>query len=167
MAMDWESWWTLEHLVVERIGNGTGPLDADLDACRRAVERTRSWSPGDGLLTDRVHRAFDAGGGDARRDGGGDVLAAIRASVPADLLDAIPAAAGPPAPAMRAHRRFLTAHAFANWTPYLALDLRAWMRSVDAAHALVSRGWSFGQVDLILRHLADPARLAAAWSVEA
>ena len=63
----------------------------------------------------------------------------------------------------RVLRRFLASHAFANWTAHLGRGLRAWWRSVDAAHTLARR-YGVRHADLVLRHLADPNELAAYWS---
>jgi hypothetical protein len=67
----------------------------------------------------------------------------------------------------RVRRRLVAAHAFANWTAYLAEDIRAWTASLDAVHALVTAGWAPGDIDLILRHLADPKALARGLEVQA
>jgi hypothetical protein len=63
--------------------------------------------------------------------------------------------------AARAHVAFLAAHAFANWAAHLGDDLRTWWRSIEAAHVLISGGLSVRDVDLLLRHLADPHALAS------
>ena len=61
-------------------------------------------------------------------------------------------------------RHFLAARAFANWTAHLGRGLRAWLRSIEAAYALVQSGHGIRQADLLLRHLADPRALADRWS---
>jgi hypothetical protein len=60
--------------------------------------------------------------------------------------------------------RVLAAHAFANWTAHMGRGLRTWLRSLEAVHASIASGFDVAQVDLLLRHLADPAELARAWS---
>jgi len=60
-------------------------------------------------------------------------------------------------------RRFLAAHAFANWTAHLGPGLRTWWRSLDAAHTLARR-YGVRHADLLLRHVGDPNELAAYWS---
>jgi hypothetical protein len=61
-------------------------------------------------------------------------------------------------------RSFLAAHAFANWTAHLGEGLRTWLRAIEAAFALLELGYGVRDADLLLRHLADPYRLARVWS---
>ena len=63
---------------------------------------------------------------------------------------------------MRVH--FIAAHAFASWTAHLGEGLRTWLRSVEAAFALVELGLGVRTADLLLRHLCDPHALARTWS---
>jgi hypothetical protein len=89
------------------------------------------------------------------------------------VLDAIPPElraesgrlkADGPRPPANVVSNFLAAHAFANWTAHLGEDLLTWQRSIEAAFALVELGGGVRQADLLLRHLADPHRLARVWS---
>jgi Fe-S-cluster containining protein len=161
MATDWKSWWDLERRAVDLIGTGAGPLDEDLARLRQAVEHVRAWSPGTRSLRETIAGAFDR---DARSESRLDAraaLAAVRRAIPAALRASAPARPEPPRP-MRATalRRFVAAHAFANWMAYLAMDLRIWMASIDAAYLLARHGFPAGEVDLLIRHLADPRELA-------
>lgn len=63
-----------------------------------------------------------------------------------------------------AEKRFLAAHAFANWTAHLGTGLRAWFRSIEAAYALLEAGFAPGDADLLLRHLAETSILTEAWN---
>jgi hypothetical protein len=42
--------------------------------------------------------------------------------------------------------------------------LRAWVRSIEAPLALLDAGFSPGDADLLLRHLADPVALTQTWN---
>ena len=61
-------------------------------------------------------------------------------------------------------RRLLAAHAFANWTAHLGRGLRTWLRSVEAPFVLLMSDLDVRQVDLQLRHLAEPKELAKVWN---
>jgi hypothetical protein len=62
------------------------------------------------------------------------------------------------------HLRFLACHAFASWTAHLGSGLRTWLRSLETVVFLLENGWTIREIDLWLRHYADPRRLAASWS---
>jgi hypothetical protein len=170
VLMDWEAWWAWEARSVALISSAASTREA-LDALAIAVEQTRTWIPGDGSLLTRVNAVFAAiisssaprshtsGVVSARRNLSDDVIAAV----PADLRATVPAFAGP-APPSGVARRFLLAHAFANWTGYLGQGLRTWLRSLEAADVLLQSGAGVRTADLLLRHLADPFALADAWS---
>jgi hypothetical protein len=161
MAMDWESWWDLERRAVDLLGNGRGTLDRDLARLRSAVDRIRQWSPGDRALADTIADAFGRDTATEPRFDGDAALAAVLGAIPDALRVSAPARPESDRPmATSTLRRFLAAHAFANWMAYLALDLRVWMASIEAAFLLASDGWQPGDVDLLLRHLADPHELA-------
>jgi len=66
--------------------------------------------------------------------------------------------------AFDAEKRFLAAHAFANWTAHLGTGLRSWFRSIEAAYALLETGFAVGDADLLLRHLAETSMLTEAWN---
>ena len=59
---------------------------------------------------------------------------------------------------------FLAAHVFANWTAHLGEGLRTWLRSIETVLFLLEVGWTMPEVDLWLRHYADPRLLARVWS---
>jgi hypothetical protein len=162
MLMDWESWWECERLAVELLG--AEDHDSAATALARlhlAVTEVTAWSPTDGPLIDRVRDAFARAPARARN-------AAPRPS--AQLIDAvyraIPAGIRPTRFAHaatssdRATRRFLVAHAFANWTAHLGQGLEPWLRSIEAAAALLDAGAGVRHADLLLRHLLDPRTLA-------
>jgi hypothetical protein len=166
MLMDWDAWWLFEAEAVALLAAADDSSRA-LTALRRVVEDVRGWRPADGPLTDRISAAFAA------------VVTA--ASPPAfadearlrEVIDAVPGDLRPhppqfrfdtPRPPENVIRNFLAAHAFANWTAHLGEGLRTWLRSIEAAFALVELGCGVRQADLLLRHLADPHRLARVWS---
>jgi hypothetical protein len=166
--MDWEAWWTWEACAVRLIAGAEDPTRA-LAALRLVVEDVRTWRPGEGALGDRIQRSFDR--------------VSLEAAVPTpavahdgrlrEVLEAIPPELRPePSPFHASTRRapahivrnFLAAHAFANWTAHLGEGLRTWLRAIEAAFALLELGYGVRDADLLLRHLADPYRLARVWS---
>jgi hypothetical protein len=167
MLLDWQAWWEWERLSVAAIAAARSPTAA-LGRLHAAVERVRPWTPAEGPLAARVRLAFAA---DAAPAAAGWTMAERDARV-REVLDGIPAPWRPaaavehPASPLRAAavQRFLAAHAFANWTAYFGRGLRTWLRSVEAAYALISAGAGPARADLLLRHLADPAALARVWS---
>jgi Fe-S-cluster containining protein len=134
--MDWESWWAFEASSVDLLANTGGSADQAMARLRVAVEETRSWAPSDGPLIARVHDAFALATEGAAGEPVRDTLV----------------------------RRFLAAHAFANWTMHLGKGLRTWLRSIEAAHELLTSGVDVREADLRLRHLADPTQLASAYA---
>jgi Fe-S-cluster containining protein len=169
VLMDWDSWWDFERCAVEFLGNSGDTATATLARLARIVDHVREWQPGNGTLDDRIQSAF-AGDqaiiSDPRAIDSADARAAeVIAAIPSELNApdvARPNESG--SPRVRAVHRFLAAHAFANWTAHLGLGLRTWLRSIDAADALLRTGRTFRETDLILRHLADPKILAERWS---
>jgi Fe-S-cluster containining protein len=164
MLMDWQSWWALEARAVDLLANGEGPAGQALGRLAAIVDRLQSWRPDQGPLMDGITEAFQSDAafeGDRMPDATRDArLAAVFASIPADLRPAVnpkPYAA-PPEDAVL--RRFLASHAFANWIAHLGDGLHVWIKSIEAAFALVTSGWSIRESDLLLRHLADPNALA-------
>jgi hypothetical protein len=143
--MDWESWWTFEASSVDVLAHSGGSAGEAVARLRVAVEHTRAWAPPDGPLLARVGAAFAHAG-------------ATTWASPwmAERADG--------APADGVARRFLASHAFANWTIHLGKGLRTWLRSIEAAHALLASGVSVREADLRLRHLADPTQLASAYA---
>jgi Fe-S-cluster containining protein len=170
MFMDWDAWWEWEALGIREIARSESVDDA-LAILRAAVEDTRTWSPGDGALIDRVRDAFDS----ARRRplhrqarSVASVLDAAMAAVPAALRPdpLLPGAAGNAQTSMHVRRNFVLAHAFANWTAHLGEGLRSWLASVEASDVLcVDAGLGPARTDLLLRHLAHAEHLADAWSL--
>jgi hypothetical protein len=163
MLMEWDSWWAWERLSVDAIARESAAADA-LARLRAAVEHARTWRPADGPLIERVREAFDRPVLTTRVERN---IAIVRD----EILAAIPAehrpanANGAAAPMSEsAARRYLAAHAFASWTAHLGQGLRTWQRSIEAAHVLVTSGFSVGDADLWLRHLANPDALADVWS---
>jgi hypothetical protein len=134
--MDWDSWWAFEASSVDLLANSGGSADQAMARLRVAVEHARLWAPADGPLAERVREAF------AKATDGADSEPARDSLV----------------------RRFLTAHAFANWTTHLGKGLRTWLRSIEAAHELLRSGVDVREADLRLRHLADPNELARDYS---
>ena len=164
--MDWPAWLVWEEVSVDLIANSSAGADTVLAQLRLAVEEVRRWRPGTPSLIDVIRRAFE----DARQERVSAVLDTSR--LVADVLAAVPEELRPqiPVPNDRGHesedvkRRFLAAHAFANWTAHLGLGLRSWLRSVEAAHALLVTGYGPGGADLLLRHLSDIEEMARIWS---
>jgi Fe-S-cluster containining protein len=164
MAMDWESWWEWERFGSEMLAREAAGPDETLARLRGAVEHLRTWTPGGGPLIDVVRRAFASASPIASPVDVDARVEEVRRAIPDGLRPPSHREAMPDPPAPRVHRHFLAAHAFANWTAHLGLGLRTWLRSIEAAHALLTRGHRVGEADLWLRHLADPNALAQTWS---
>ena len=157
MLMDWESWWTLEALAVDLLGNSAYDADAALAALGDAVDRIEDWRPDEGSLTHRVRASLTSARPVARVPG--VTVDEVFAAIPEEVRSATPLPSHT-AVSDRVRKRFLAAHAFANWAIHLGPGLRAWYRSIEAAHCLIAAGFDVSQADLLLRHLAEPARLA-------
>ena len=152
VLMDWESWWEFERLSVHALLTAGDSAGSALAIVRGAEKTLAAWSPGDGALTDAVRRAFDS--------------TVIAGSIPAQQLvaeafESVPAPyqgrarwTSTVATSDRGGRRFLAAHAFANWAVHSETGLRAWIRSVESAHAFITLGAGVRHADLVLRHLA-------------
>jgi hypothetical protein len=171
MLMNWEAWWAWEARSVALIG--TAPTtEGALDRLALAVERTRTWTPGDGPLVDRVTAVFNGLGSAPRAlSPGRNARVQMERQRELEVLDAVPDDLRPPRsilaeppPRLTARRNFLLAHAFANWAGYLGQGLRTWLRSLEAVEALLAGGAGVRTADLLLRHLADPFVLADRWS---
>ena len=165
MLMDWSSWWTFERRAVALFDRRDELTATTLARLASIVEQVRSWAPADESLPARIDRAFLDGAVTRGADGANmadERLSDVLAAIPADLRP--PTVERPGRPADAVIRRFVAAHAFANWTAHLGQGLRSWLRSIEAAHALVSSGLGVRQTDLLLRHLADPRALATAFS---
>jgi hypothetical protein len=177
MLMDWESWSLWERLSVAHLVRGAASASAALADLHAVVEAARTWSPSQGPLAAHLASAYAAGAvreppqrGSPDRHARDDDrrLAEVLSAIPPDVRErfATPrlASSARAVTSDTVRRRFLAAHAFANWTAQLGLGLRTWLRSVETADALVSLGLGIDGADLLLRHLADPAALARTWS---
>jgi hypothetical protein len=163
MLMDWDSWWEWERLSVAAIATAPSPAQA-VARLHAAVEHARTWTPDEGPLTARVRDAFARPVATPPAERAAVRVGEVLATVPGHEHPPtpVPSAGGPLSP--DATRRFLAAHAFANWTAHLGPGLRTWRRSIETAHAFVIGGWTAGDADLWLRHLTDPTALAEVWS---
>lgn len=164
MLMDWNAWWQWERESIALIDAASSSHEA-LARLHDAVEHVRTWRPSDGALGDRVTTAFArarlvAPRSDAPADADA-LVAAVVDAIPAELRDTRSMALRAVAVEADTRRRFLAAHAFANWTAHLGQGLRTWLRSLEAADVLLRRGLAVRDVDLWIRHLADPNVLAA------
>lgn len=165
LLMDWESWWEWERLAVARLTDRRLSIDDALDGLHAAVEYARTWSPGSGPLIEYVRRGFAVASSPRarhRRASTDSRVSEVTNAVPAafrlDLNDVVPR------PSDAVVGRFLAAHAFASWTAHLGHGLRVWLRSIEAAMALLESGAGVRHTDLLLRHLAETAALTSAWN---
>jgi hypothetical protein len=160
ILMSWDAWWEWERLAVERIGSVREPITEVLASLRAAVEHVERWTPSEGDLLARVRRAFSGSVSAAvqRPPAAADLVAAVMAAIPEDLRPAeIPSGSSPSAVPLR---RLVAAHAFASWTAHLGQGLRSWLRPIESVVALADAGCGAREIDLLLRHLADPQMLA-------
>ena len=175
VLMDWDAWWQFEARAVEWIANDAADPVPALAGLHTVVEDLRRWRPGAESLMSHVDRAFDRTtlefrAGRLNPDGAIEypnapgLVREVIDAIPSDLHDAVTAPAGRRLVTGPRAARFLAAHAFANWTAHLGGGLRTWLRSLEAADALLEAGFDVGQADLVLRHLADPGDLAKRWS---
>ncbi|HXT69267.1 MAG TPA: hypothetical protein VN700_05910 [Vicinamibacterales bacterium] len=151
VLMDWESWWEFERLSVRTLLTAGDSAAGALAWVRGAAAAVRRWSPGQGNLIDAVRSAFGA--------------APMPSVVPAEALIAESTGAVPIEYRDRARwvetmptddrtaRRFLAAHAFANWAIHSEQGLSGWLRSVEQAFAFIEAGAGVRHADLVLRHL--------------
>ena len=150
VLMDWDSWWEWERLSVE-LWNLSEPPRQILDRLSIAVEAIRTWRPGQGELIDRVHEAHES------------ARTLHHAPSPPAPAPSHPA----PAPSHLAPRTahlFLACHSFASWPAHLGSGLRTWLRSLETVLFLLEQDWTVAEVDLWLRHYAEPRLLAKTWS---
>lgn len=164
VLMDWESWWEFERLAVETLAHRRSSARESLALLHAIVEDVLTWRPGDESLIERVRQAFalpPSVGTVVDRSEVEQHAARAIAAIPEDVQSWTP-----PMPPTRHQladgttRRFLAAHAFANWSVQIGDGLAAWLRSLDSAYALLEIGFGVRDADLILRHLADPTALA-------
>jgi len=165
VLMDWQAWWALEAAGVDLLANGRGSAAESLARLALATDDVQQWRPGGEPLLDRVREACAAAA--AAPVTPIDVTTAQRDLTIERVLSAMPADLRPSRAATeRSHvkdevaRRFVAAHAFANWAIHLGDGLRAWRASVETAFILLDAGLDVRTADLWLRHLADPAALA-------
>ncbi len=166
MLMDWDSWWRWENRAVDLVANQSASSDEGLARLRIAVEHVRSWQLEEGALIDRIEEAFELAS--ARPIAAPPWSRAEIACRITEVFDAVPHDLERPEPSCTETTRveiirLLAAHAFANWTAHVGQGLRTWLRSLEAVDALIASGFDVAQVDLLLRHLADPAELAKIW----
>ena len=159
LLMDWDAWWEFERLAVELLLAEDDDAVASLTRLRAVVDDLQDWSPSKGPLIDRIHDAFDRSrrAETARQPADPSLVDAVFDAVPADIrpsrFDGVVKTSG------RAAKRFCAAHAFANWNIHSDRGLGVWMRSIDAAAALIDAGAGVRNADLLIRHLADGERL--------
>jgi len=170
MLMDWDSWWYWEQLTVDSLSAATDPPAVALARLSHAVDLIRRWHPSDGALSDAMRMSVARSQDIApRQTMTPELMTGLRAeierAIPADLAAGVSAAPRSRGADDQTVLRFIAAHAFANWTAHLGGGLRSWLRSIEAAYALVATGDSVGDADLKLRHLTDPHALALAWSL--
>lgn len=168
LAMDWDSWWLFERLSLELLADAPDPLDR----LALAVEFSREWAVDRGRLQAHLITAF----GRARHAEVRPSLLSVSRTDQriADAFAAVPDAwqgaareglmppAGPPV-GDTVLRRYLAAHAFANWAAYQGEGVRTWFRAVETAACVLSRTSDPGRADLLLRHLVDTAALIRRW----
>ncbi len=160
MLLDWESWWMIEAATVEVLLTSSGPVSAALGRVQRAVRRLLQWTPDEGPLASHVSAAFaDDSSSTLPIDAKLTDLAI--AAIPEDARAGARWSSTVTTPDT-ATRRFLAAHAFANWTIHLGDGLWPWWRSIETAAALLDAGAGVRHADLILRHLIDPKAFARA-----
>ncbi len=161
MLLDWESWWDFERRAVDLLAHsGSSAHDALLDL-GGIVERIRTWRPSDGQLEMHVRRQFESISNSLNPQ----ISKSLNPPIPSSFKSPIPPISEFPNAVIpdSSLRRFLAAHAFANWTAHLGSGLRTWWRSLDAAHTLACR-YGVRHADLLLRHLGDPNQFASYWS---
>jgi Fe-S-cluster containining protein len=200
MLMTRDGYRTWETRVIETLSMD-GSVETALARCAAATERLRPWRPSAGDLAMAVRAAFaqaeDEGERDdrqtLRRSATTALFAIVRGAVPEGLH-----ADGPPddvdaafdrlaLPAWRAFapavRRYLSAHAFANWCAWQGRGLRTVLASLDATLAVLRTEIvrqcgragrtldeallveAFRAADLLVVHLADRQELARRLSV--
>ena len=155
MLMDWAAWWECERLAVAAL-DGDADVSVAIARLRSAVADLETWSPADGPLIDRVRTAFSEGppaGASVDSVRTSRLVDAVFAAIPADIRPRRFAAV--PQPSDLAIRRFLAAHAFANWRVHSRDGIAGWLRSIESASALIEAGAGVRHADLLLRHLVQ------------
>lgn len=149
MLMDWEAWREWERLAIDCFNREDAPATT-IARLAIAVEQARRWTPTDGPLIDHLRAAF--------------ATAAAAETTPGVVLSKRLPVSFSSAQELRRLRYFLAAHAFGSWIAVLGGGLRTWLRSLETVLFLVDVGWDLRDIDLWLRHYADPALLARVWS---
>ncbi len=149
VLMDWDSWWEWERLSVELCNLKETPRQI-LARLSIAVEAVRTWRPGQGELIYRVRHAH--------------AVARTTLTNPTNPTQPFEQNLPNLANLSNLTNVFLAAHVFANWTAHLGEGLRTWLRSIETVLFLLEVGWTMPEVDLWLRHYADPRLLARVWS---
>jgi Fe-S-cluster containining protein len=162
LLMDWESWWELEALAVQALLVTPGSASDALARVREAVRRLLVWRPDDGPLIHAVREAF--GAAETAEGASSPSLVTLALNAVPDVSRGAAEWSGTVITSDTALRRFLAAHAFANWTIHLGQGLMAWVRSIEAALAFIDAGAGVRHTDLVLRHLIDPKAFADALS---
>jgi hypothetical protein len=188
LAMDWESWWLFEDLSVSLLSESPEPLDR----LGLAVEFARGWTVGNGALADHIRDAFNraraaaASGFELSPSRIDERIADVMSAVPEEWRDvasdalsvssvgrgftprhtrgALSLSKGNRACSDAVSRRYLAAHAFANWAAYQGEGLRTWFRAIETAASLLRHTADPGRADLVLRHLADSTALVRRWN---
>ena len=166
MLLDWESWWKIEAAIVDVL------LDLEQSGVRSAGTRATCDSAAASVDARRRSARVARHCGVRRRL---VIDARCRTRTLVDVaIGAIPVASrtGARWPTQVATsdteaRRFLAAHAFANWTIHLGDGLWPWWRSIETAAALIEAGAGIRHADLVLRHLIDPKAFARGLSYSA
>jgi hypothetical protein len=169
VLMDWKAWRALEDHAVHLLCDVADTADEGLSRLHTAVERLRQWRPGSASLPVAIDDAFGLAKSETRayRPDRERRVAEVLAAIPPDARDSRAISAPDtqePRASATVERRFLAAHAFANWTGYQGHGVRSWFRSIEAAFALLDAGYPVATADLLLRHLADTAALTQAWN---
>jgi hypothetical protein len=171
VLMDWDAWFAWEEASVDVLANSDAPAGVALARLGVAVEHVRTWRPGSETLGGRVGEAFRLArlaDPPVHHDWTRRVVEVIDAIPPgtrgryADRVRLRTSEGTTVSPGEE--KRFLAAHAFANWTAHLGLGLRSWLRSIEAASALLHAGFDVRSADLLLRHLADTDALTRIWA---
>jgi hypothetical protein len=153
ILMDWESWWEIERLSVEVLLSRGRDAGEALALLRGAVAAVSDWSPGPFRLIDRARQTFEAPAPGSGPDAGA-LLARAEQSLPEALRDQFRWRTTHRVDDLTT-RRFLAAHAFANWAIHLGSGLESWLLSIETANAFLQAGAGVRHADLVLRHLTD------------
>ena len=155
LLMDWDAWWHLEERAVATLLHRGASADEAVAMLRAVVARLGLWRPGGQRLIDAVDDAFTDRDTAPATVRAGTLVKRVRATVPDAYREgaAWTGHADTPDPVTR---RFLAAHAFANWPVHRQNGgLPAWLTSIETARAFLSEGAGVRHADLVLRHLSE------------